>query len=704
MKLRILLLILLFQSFQHIGFAENGYELWMRYAKIKNTALLTKYQAVCKNIFIKDNANSKTIAAIKKEISLASNGMLAVQPNYVANENNAQLIFKIDKNNRSINEEGYAINAVQNAKQPLQINITAKNEVGLLYACYAFLRSMHTQQDPMALHITSSPALNIRLLNHWDNLNRSVERGYAGISIFNWHTLPDFIDKRYIDYARANASIGINGTVITNVNANAIFLTHDYLLKAKALADVFRPYGIKIYLTARFSAPIEIGKLSTADPLNDSVRQWWATKTKEIYELIPDFGGFVVKANSEGQPGPQDYHRSHADGANMFAEVLSPYHGIVMWRAFVYSATETDRAKQAYEEFIPLDGKFKNNVILQIKNGPIDFQPREPFSPLFGAMQKTPEMIEFQITQEYLGQGTHLVYEAPMFKEVLDSKVNATKTITNVLEDSSKPLSGICGVANIGNDINWCGHPFAQANWYAFGRLAWNPNLNAKSIANEWIQQTFSQDQKTVDTIQDMMLHSYENMVHYMTPLGLHHIMGNGHHYGPMPWGNTLGRADWNPVYYHKANAFGIGFDRSATGSNAVAQYDPAVQTKWKDSSDCDEKYLLWFHHVSWNHKMKNGNSLWNELCYQYNDGVNGVNRMNQQWENCKAGINEEQYNEVKQLLTIQLKDAIWWRDACLQYFQTFSKQPLPKNYPLPKYDLKYYQSLNFPYAPGNGK
>ena len=561
------------------------------------------------------------------------------------------------------------------------------------------------QVNPISIHAVSSPSLKIRLLNHWDNINRSVERGYAGISIFNWHTLPDYKDKRYTDYARANASIGINGTVVTNVNANALFLTHDYLLKVKALADIFRPYGIKIYLTARFSAPIEIGKLATADPLNTEVKNWWKEKANEIYTLIPDFGGFLVKANSEGQPGPQNYYRSHADGANMIAEAVAPHKGIVIWRAFVYSNEQPDdRAKQAYSEFKPYDGKFNKNVLIQIKNGPIDFQPREPFHPLFGALAKTPVMMEFQITQEYLGQATHLVYQGPMFKEILESKIDASKKVIDVLANKENELSGISGVANIGNDINWCGHPFAQANWYAYGRLAWNPTLTAKEIAHEWIVQTWSQDKKVVDTLQDMMMSSYENMVNYMTPLGLHHIMGNGHHYGPMPWGNTLSRADWNPVYYHRSDAFGIGFDRSKSGSDAVSQYNAWVQKNWADSSSCDEKYLLWFHHVSWNHTMKSGNSLWNELCYKYNEGVNGVVRMNAQWNKLESKINPEQFDQVKQLLTIQLNDAAWWRDACLLYFQTFSKQPFPVNYPKAKYDLKYYQSLNFPYAPGNGK
>ncbi|RYZ48253.1 MAG: alpha-glucuronidase, partial [Chitinophagaceae bacterium] len=425
-----------------------------------------------------------------------------------------------------------------------------------------------------------------------------------------WHTLPGYIDQRYIDYARANASLGINGTVLTNVNANALVLTAAYLQKVKTLADVFRPYGIKVFLTARFSAPIEIGGLKTADPLNDSVQNWWKAKAAEIYKVIPDFGGFLVKANSEGQPGPQNYGRNHADGANMLADAVAPFGGIVMWRAFVYTnENPEDRVKQAYTEFKPLDGKFRKNVLVQVKNGPLDFQPREPFSPLFGEMPKTPLMMEFQITQEYLGQGTNLVYEAPMFKEVLQSdtyRQGEGSTVANVIDGSvhNYPVTGIAGVSNIGNDINWTGHLFGQANWYAYGRLAWDHGLSSTQIADEWIRQTFSGNKTVLDTLRTMLQNSYETMVNYSTPLGLHHIMGTGHHYGPAPWVDNAGRPDWNPVYYHRADEKGIGFDRTKTGSNAVAQYAPELAARYGNIETCPEEYLLWFHHVPWDHKL----------------------------------------------------------------------------------------------------
>jgi alpha-glucuronidase len=501
-----------------------------------------------------------------------------------------------------------------------------------------------------------------------------------------------------------------------------------YLEKVAALANTFRPYGIKVYLTARFSSPIEIGGLKTADPLDTQVRQWWKDKAQEIYQLIPDFGGFLVKANSEGQPGPQNYNRTHADGANMLADAVTPFGGIVMWRAFVYdvrvqkseedfgsskvdsnapSIAAADRFKQAYDQFKPLDGAFRKNVLVQVKNGPIDFQPREPFSPLFGAMPQTPVMMEFQLTQEYLGQGTHLVYEAPMFKEVLNTDTyikGKGSTVAKIIDGSlfGDALHGMAAVSNIGNDRNWTGHLFGQANWYTIGRLAWNENLSSADIAEEWIRQTFSNSKIFVDSIKQLMLDSREVMVNYMTPLGLHHIMANGHHYGPAPWSDNLPRADWNPVYYHKADAAGIGFNRTATGSNALAQYAPEVRKQYEDINTCDEKMLLWFHHVSWTHKMRSGRTLWDELCNKYNDGVNGVRKMQATWNKFENKIDKERFEQVKMLLTIQEKEAVWWRDACLLYFQTFSKMPIPVDIEQPDQTLEYYKSLKFPYAPGN--
>lgn len=697
-------------------FADDGYRLWLRYDKISNNSLLNKYkQQITAPAII---GNSATINAARVELENGIRGLLS--SNYKVNNtisSKTTLIIgraiELDigrlPNERiplsELGSEGFIISTSMFGAN--KIVITANTDIGVLYGVFHFLRLIQTQQDISKLNISSTPKIKFRLLNHWDNLNRNVERGYAGASIWDWHKLPDYIDKRYIDYARANASIGINGTVLTNVNANATILTKPYLEKVAALANTFRPYGIKVYLTARFSAPIEIGGLKTADPLDAAVQQWWKQKVKEIYSFIPDFGGFLIKANSEGQPGPQDYNRNHADGANMFAEALAPYNGIVMWRAFVYSQQSNDRFKQAYEEFKPLDGQFRKNVILQVKNGPIDFQPREPFSPLFGAMPQTPLAMEFQLTQEYLGQGTHLVFEAPMFKETLNTDTYAKgkgSTVAKIIDGSldNFSLTAMAGVSNIGNDINWCSHPFAQANWYALGRLAWDYNLLSEQIAEEWIRQTFSNDNTFVAATKNIMLQSHEAMVNYMTPLGLTHIMYNGHHYGPMPWGNTLGRQDWNPVYYHKADSFGIGFNRTATGTNALAEYASEVNNKFSNIDKCPEEYLLWFHHTAWNHKMQSGKTLWNELCYKYYTGVDSIKSIQQQWNRLEKFIDAERFNHVKQLLNIQVKDAIWWRNACLLYFQTFSNMPIPSEYEQPDKTLEYYKSLRFPYAPGN--
>ncbi|HWV66287.1 alpha-glucuronidase, partial [Chitinophaga sp.] len=530
---------------------------------------------------------------------------------------------------------------------------------------------------------------------------------YAGFSIWNWHTLPSYIDQRYIDYARANASIGINGVVITNVNANAVILTPAYLEKVKALADVFRPYGIKIYLTARFSAPMEIGGLQTADPLDKNVQQWWKEKAKEIYTYIPDFGGFLVKANSEGQPGPQDYKRTHADGANMLADAVAPYKGIVIWRAFVYShENPVDRHMQAYDDFVPLDGQFRSNVMVQVKNGAIDFMPREPFHPLFGAMPKTPLMMEFQVTQEYLGQGTSLVFLAPLFKETLESdtyRKGKGSTVAQIIDGSLEKhsLSGMAGVANIGNDINWCGHPFAQANWYALGRLAWDHTISSEQIADEWLRMTFSNNADFLKSATALMLESRDIIVQYSNPIGLHHIMGTSHHYGPAPWVNDQRRPEWNPVYYHKADSSGIGFDRTATGSNALSQYHPDARKQWENISNCDEKYLLWFHHVPWKLKVKSGRTLWEELCYQYYTGAERAGKMQATWKGLQPYIDKQRFDQVSMLLKIQHAEAVWWRDACLLYFQTISRIPIPAQYEQPRKTLEYYKKLRFPFAPG---
>lgn len=693
-------------------FAENGYELWLRYKLIENQQLLSHYKKTVTGFYFP--GKSATLTAARDELLTGLQRLMGIKiietPGgslLIGTPKSASVIasLQLEKQLSKLGDEGFII-TTKNLNRQSKIIIAANTDVGILYGVFHFLRLLQTNQNFQHLQIESAPTIKYRLLNHWDNLNRTVERGYAGFSLWDWHKLPGYIDQRYIDYARANASIGINGAIITNVNANATILTPEYLAKVAALANVFRTYGIKLYLTARFSSPIEIGKLKTADPLDESVQKWWKDKAAEIYRYIPDFGGFLVKANSEGQPGPQDYKRNHADGANMLADAVKPYGGIIMWRAFVYSnESPDDRLKQAYTEFTPLDGKFRKNVVVQVKNGPLDFQPREPFSPLFGSMPATPLFIEFQLTQEYLGFATHLVYEAPLFKEVLaaDTYVKGkgstvAKVIVGTLEGHA--LSGMAGVSNIGNDINWTGHPFGQANWYTLGRLAWNHTLTAEQIADEWIRQTFSNNAEIVDTIKKMMLASREAVVNYMTPLGLHHIMGYSHHYGPAPWFDQASRADWNPVYFHKADAAGIGFDRTETGTNFLSQYSLEVRKQFENINTCPEEYLLWFHHVAWNHTMKSGRSLWEEMCYKYNLGVQTVRQMQQQWESTRNKVDKQRYHQVQQLLAIQEKEAVWWRNACLLYFQTFAKMPIPGQYEQPDHDLDYYKSLSFPNAP----
>lgn len=695
----------------------DHYKLWLKYDTIKDSTLVNSYSKITRSVYFP--ADTEMLKNAKNEFATALPQMTGKPVIYsdVYKTNNSLVIdlynnlpkelqLAIGSDIESLTDEGFVIKTVVHNGQPITI-ITGTTENGLLYATFRVVHLMQLNEDLTAISLVDSPKIEVRMLNHWDNLDRTVERGYAGFSLWNWQKLPEYIDQRYIDYARANASIGINATVLTNVNANALVLTPMYLEKVEALATVFRAFGIKVYLTARFSAPIEIGGLDTADPLNPKVQQWWNDKTAEIYKLIPDFGGFLVKANSEGQPGPQNYGRNHVDGANMMAKALKPYKGNVIWRAFVYSEhDDTDRAKQAYSEFLPYDGKFEDNVVVQVKNGAIDFQPREPFHPMFGALKETPIAMEFQITQEYLGFSTHLVFLPKLFEEVLDTDTyqkGQGSTVAKVIDGSlyNNTISVMAGVSNIGNDLNWTGHPFAQANWYGFGRFAWDPYLSSEKIADEWLRATYSNDENFIAPVKKMMLMSREAVVNYMNPLGLHHIFDTGHHYGPGPWVGNLSRPDWNPVYYHKADTKGIGFDRTPSGSNATEQYAPFIAKTYNNANTIPEEYLLWFHHLPWDHKLKNGTTLWDGIALKYQEGVHQVEQMITTWNNAKPYLNESEYAEVNMLLQIQLKEAKWWRDACLLYFQTFSNKPLPKGVEKPAHSLEYYKSLKFPFAPG---
>lgn len=691
--------------------AENGYDLWLRYQKVDNSQLLNSYSKTLAKLNFP--VNSATLTEAKNELQQGLNGLLDTNLPETDGISKGTLlvgtpasskvlsgIHAITNEISGLGDEGFLIKTLKVDGIPCTV-IAARKDMGVMYGVFHFLRLLQTQSDIKELNITQVPKLQRRMLNHWDNLNGTIERGYAGYTLWDWQRLPGYIDPRYRDYARANASIGINGTVLNNVNANARSLTTEYLIKAAALADVFRPYGIRVYLTARFSAPKELRALNTADPLDPEVRQWWKDKVKEIYKYIPDFGGFLVKANSEGQPGPQDYKRTHADGANMMAEALEPYGGIVMWRAFVYeNSRNVDRAGNGYEEFKPLDGKFNKNVFVQPKNGPIDFQPREPFHPLFGAMPQTPLMLEFQITQEYLGYATNLAYLGPLFEECLDADTYTKgkgTTVANVLEDYNRShgISGIAGVANIGTDINWCGHLFGQSNWYAFGRMAWNPELSSEEVADEWLRMTFNNNTSFVNPIKEMMQQSRETIVNYRNPLGLNHIMNFATHYGPGPWYKD---PHWDAKDYHKADETGIGVDRTSKGSNVVNQYAKPLAEILENLNTCPQKDLLWFHHLPWDYKMPSGKILWDELVAYYYKGVEEVRGMRKLWDSMEGKIDAERFNHVKQLLKVQEDEAIWWRDGCVLYFQTFSKRPIPSQHEHPKHTLEYYKRIPFPY------
>jgi alpha-glucuronidase len=688
--------------------SEDGYRLWLRYESVPARMIKVYRQRVTALVV---SGNSATFDAIRSELSNGCKGLLGNPIPVVSDvtRDGAVVVgtpetlpliagLRWEAQLAQLGPEGFRIRSIKLGAHSVTV-IASEGELGALYGTFHFLRLMQTLQPINRLDVAQKPRIQLRMLNHWDNLDGSIERGYAGRSLWKWADLPDKVDPRLRDYARANASVGINGTLLNNVNANAQVLTADYLHKVAAIADVFRPYGVRVFLSARFSAPMELGGLKTADPLDPEVVQWWKSKADEIYKLVPDFCGFVVKANSEGQPGPRTYNRSHVDGANMLAAALAPHNGVVIWRAFVYDMKPGyDRAGAAYENLQPFDGKFSANVLLQVKNGPIDFQPREPFHPLFGAMPKTQLMPELQITQEYLGFANHLVFLASMWREVLDSDTYAKgpgSTVAKVADGSlyGQRLTGIAGVANTGSDRNWTGHHFLQANWYAFGRLAWNPDVSSRQIAGEWIRMTFTLEPKAVEVIARIMLQSHEAVVDYMTPLGLHHIMWGGHHYGPAPWWDTEPRDDWNPVYYHRADAQGVGFDRTASGSKTVSQYHSPVRDIFANLKTCPEAFLLWFHHVPWEHRMRSGRILWDELAMHYQRGVDWVRTTRKEWDTLAGAIDPQRHDDVTKKLAIQERDAAWWRDACLLYFQTFSKRPLPAGVEKPAKTLAEYKA-----------
>lgn len=651
--------------------ANDGHDLWLNRQNPGKVSVISR-------------SNSPIIQSAKNELTEGWSGIGGSE---------IKLLVKRDK---TLQDDGYKIN---------NSTIQANTETGVLYGVYELLKRQRTGESTD--NIISNPSYKIRILNHWDNLDGSIERGYAGKSIF-WKGLKDLEvtdsdRKLWREYARANASVGINASVLNNVNASPEMMSSQVLKRVSEIANELRPYGIKVYLSINFSTPARLGKLKTSDPLDKEVAIWWQNKVKEVYGLIPDFGGFLVKANSEGLPGPQDFGRTHVDGANMLADALKPYGGLVMWRAFVYSPNDKDRAKQAYNEFMPFDGMFRENVIIQVKNGPVDFQPREPFSPLFGAMKKTSVMPELQITQEYLGHSHHLVYLGPMWEECLKSDTYQSgegSTVAKCTDGSiyKHKFTAIAGVANIGLDRNWCGHIFAQSNWYAFARMAWNNNLTSKEIAEDWIKLTFSESSKMNDwetaflqPVTKMMMESREAAVKYMMPYGLHHIFAADHHYGPGPWYAPLRvRKDWTPPYYHNASVKGIGFDRTATGSNAVEQYHKPLSEIYSDPKRCPEEFLLWFNFLPWDFKVKSGRTLWDAICLMYDEGVNEARDFQKVWVKARPFVDKERFDHVNNKLRKQVRDAQVWKDACILYFQKFSKMDIPHDVEMPVWDLDY--------------
>ncbi len=669
---------------------EDGYKLWLRYAAPGEAA--SAYRRTVRQLLVE--GTSPTIDIIRTELNQGIGSMLGTPPGAASRPAEGTLLVGTPSTSAAIKSlgwdaqlsklgpEGYIIRTTRVQNQPV-LAIAASSDVGALYGAFHLLRLMQTAQPIATLDVVERPKIQLRMLNHWDNMDGTIERGYAGRSLWQWNELPDTPSPRYADYARANASIGINATVINSVNANVIILTPDYLKKVAALATLFRPYGLRVFLSANFAAPIRLGGLKTADPLDGAVKDWWKAKAEEIYKLVPDFGGFLVKANSEGQPGPKDYGRNHAEGANCLADAVAAHGGNVIWRAFIYDEdVDPDRAKRAYIEFTKLDGQFQPNVLVQVKNGAIDFMPREPFHPLFGALNKTPVLAEIQATQEYLGQAKHLVYLGTMWEEFLDADTYAKgkgSTVGRVLEGAVVPqrVTGIASVLNPGLDRNWCGHHFSQSNWYASGRLAWNPELSARQIADEWTRMTFTNDTKTVDTIRDLMMGSREAFVNYTMPLGLHHLIG-GDHYAPMPQNAKAPRADWTATYYHQASPEGIGFDRTMKGNQAVGQYFPPVRDLFDNPATCPEEFLLWFHRLPWDYKLKSGKTLWDGICEKYYLGARQAAAMQSTWHSLAGAVDPQRHKEVADRLAIQVADAAKWRDQILTYFQGFSKRPIP--------------------------
>ena len=698
--------------------AEDGYNLWLRYAPVAAAAHV-RYAAQATGIVA--FGRSPVVAAALAELNTGLTGMLGTAPTATGTVADGSIVLGTPASSPQVatraealrlaaaGPEGFVLQSTRWDGHAVTL-IAANSDVGVLYGVFRYLAIMQRHESLTSLDVHDAPRLKLRVLDHWDNPDRTIERGYAGQSIWDFWRLPGYLDPRYRDYARADASIGINGAVLNNVSASSVYLTPRWIAKVAAIAKVLRPYGIRVYLSVLFNSPVDLGETKSGDPRDPAVIAWWHAKADEIYRTIPDFGGFLVKADSEGQPGPRDYHLTQAQGANMIAGALAPHGGVLMWRAFIYATEDKqDRVRQAYAQFKPLDGQFAANVLLQIKNGPLDFQPREPAHPLFGAMPRTNEMLEVQLTKEYLGFSTHLVYLGALYAEVLrwDTFAHgAGSSVARVIDGSrdGHTLTGMAGVSNVGMDRDWTGSIFGQADWYAFGRLAWNPQADPQDIATDWVRMTFSGNPQVVTPIVAMMMGSREAVVDYMTPLGLAHLMATGHHYGPGPWVDNLKRAEWNPVYYHHAGKDGIGFDRTVSGSDALADYAPEVARRLGDPSADDAKFLLWFHHVAWSYRLPSGRTVWDELAYRYDRGVSTVRSMSNTWKSLQPYIDPERFEETAAFLGEQQSEAQWWRDACLAYFQSRSGLPLSAGTAPPQHPLSWYEAQVYRYAPGRSQ
>ncbi|HTB64729.1 MAG TPA: alpha-glucuronidase family glycosyl hydrolase [Steroidobacteraceae bacterium] len=698
--------------------AEDGYQLWLRYTPVAGAA---RDAAAARATGIVALGDSPVVRAAVAELDSGLTGMLGGARGRSTVVADGSIVLGTPTQSPEVAARAGALRLVAAGAEGFVVQstrwqghavtlIAANRDVGLLYGAFRLLALMQRHEPLTTLDVHDAPHLKLRVLDHWDNPDRSIERGYAGQSIWDFWRLPGYLDPRYTDYARADASVGINGVVFNNVSASSVYLTPRWIAKVAALAAVMRPYGIRVYLSVLFNSSLDLGETKSGDPRDPAVIAWWHAKADEIYRAIPDFGGFLVKADSEGQPGPRDYHLTQAQGANMIAGALAPHGGVLMWRAFIYATQDAqDRVRQAYREFKPLDGQFAPNVLVQIKNGPLDFQPREPVHPLFGAMPRTNEMLEVQLTKEYLGFSTHLVYLGALFSEVLQWDTfahGAGSTVAHVIDGSldGHTLTGMAGVSNVGTDRDWAGSIFDQADWYAFGRLAWDPEGDPKQIASDWVRMTFSNDPALVAPVVNMMLRSREAVVDYMTPLGLAHIMATGHHYGPGPWISNLSRPEWNPVYYHHADANGIGFDRTATGSDALADYAPEVARRLADTTADDLKYLLWFHHLRWSDHLVSGRTVWDELTFRYSRGVSTVRGMASSWDSLKSRIDPQRFYETAAFLGEQQAEAQWWRDACIAYFASQSKLPLAAGIAAPEHPLAWYEEQVYRYAPGRSQ